>query len=92
MVTAIVLLTVAKHLINEIAEAIADINEISEVYTVTGHYDLAVIIRAPDNDTLADVITKQLLKMDGIIQSESLFAFRVYTRHDLESMFNIGNE
>ena len=90
MVTAIVLLTVEKDRINEAAEEIAAIKEISEVYSITGQHDLAAIVRAPDNDTLASVITSHVLKIDGIIKSETMFAFRVYSRHDLESMFSVG--
>ncbi len=92
MVTAIVLLTVIKDRINEAAEEIAAIKEISEVYSITGQHDLAAIVRAPDNDTLANVITAQVLKIDGIMKSETMFAFRVFSRHDLEAMFNIGIE
>lgn len=92
MVTAIVLLTVMKDRINEAAGEIAAIKEISEVYSITGQHDLAAIVRAPDNDTLANVITAQVLKIAGIMKSETMFAFRVFSRHDLEAMFNIGVE
>ncbi len=92
MVTAIVLLTVTKDRINETAEEIAAIQGISEVYSITGKHDLAAIVRASENDTLANVITKQVLKIDGIIESETMFAFRVFSRHDLEAMFNIGGQ
>jgi DNA-binding Lrp family transcriptional regulator len=92
MVTAIVLLTVTKDRINEAAEEIAAIQGISEVYSITGKHDLAAIVRASENDTLANVVTKQVLKIDGIIESETMFAFRVFSRHDLEAMFNIGGQ
>ncbi len=87
MVTAIVLLTVTKSLINEVAEEIADIGEISEVYVITGQHDLAAIVRTPDNDTLINVITSKVLKVDGIEDSETMFAFKVYSRHDLEAIY-----
>jgi len=92
MVTAIVLLTVTKDRINEAAEEIAAIQEISEVYSITGQHDLAAIVRTPENETLANVITKQVLKINGIIKSETMFAFRAFSRHDLEAMFNIGSQ
>lgn len=92
MVTAIALLTVTKDRINEAAEEIASIKEISEVYSITGQHDLAAIIRAPDNDTLANVITTQVLKVHGVVKSETMFAFRVFSRHDLEGMFSVGIE
>jgi DNA-binding Lrp family transcriptional regulator len=63
---------------------------ITEVYSIAGRYDLAVIIRAKDNDQLADIVTHHMLKVEGIITSETLIAFRVYSKHDLEGMFSIG--
>jgi DNA-binding Lrp family transcriptional regulator len=57
---------------------------------VAGRHDLAVIVRVKDNDRLADVVTKDIRKIEGIESSETLIAFRVYSRHDLERMFSIG--
>ena len=90
MVTALVLLTVSRERVNTIAEGLAEMEGITEVYSVAGRYDLAVIIRAKDNDQLAELVTNHMLKVDGIITSETLVAFRVHSRHDLESMFSIG--
>ncbi len=90
MVTALVLLTVSRDRVNEIAEKLSDMEGISEVYSIAGRYDLAVIIRARDNDQLADIVTHHMLKVEGIITSETLVAFRVYSKHDLEGMFSIG--
>lgn len=87
MVTAIVLLTVTKSLIKEIAEEIAEIERVSEVYSITGLHDLAAIVRAPDSETLADVITSEILKIGGIMNSETMFAFKFFSRHDLEEIF-----
>ncbi len=87
MVTAIVLLTVSKNLIYEIAEQIAEIKRVSEVYSITGLHDLAVIVRGPDSETLADVIISEILKIDGILNSETMFAFKFFSRHDLEEIF-----
>ncbi len=90
MVTALVLLSVSRDRVNEIAEELAEMKGISEVYSVAGRYDLAVVIRAKDNDQLAELVTHHMLKVQGIITSETLIAFRVYSRHDLEGMFSIG--
>jgi DNA-binding Lrp family transcriptional regulator len=90
MVTAIVLLNVARDKIHSVAESIADLDGVSEVYSVAGRHDLAVIVRVKDNDRLADVVTKDIRKIEGIENSETLIAFRVYSRHDLERMFSIG--
>lgn len=90
MVSAIVLLTVARDKINDVANEISDMDGVTEVYSVAGRYDLAAIVRVKNNDDLAGVVTEQIRKVEGITSSESLIAFRVYSRHDLERMFSIG--
>ena len=62
---------------------------VSEVYSVAGRYDLAVIIRVKDNEGLAEIVTDRMLKTEGITDSETLITFRVYSKHDLESMFSL---
>lgn len=90
MVSGIVLLTVERDKINAVANTIADIDGVTEVYSVAGRYDLAAIVRVGSNDDLARVITEHIRKVGGITSSETLIAFRVYSRHDLERMFSIG--
>ena len=92
MVSAIVLLTVERDKINSVADAIADMDGVSEVYSVAGRYDLAAIIRVRSNEELAHVVTERIRKVPGISSSETLIALRVYSRHDLERMFSIGLE
>lgn len=90
MVTAIVLFTVEREKVNEVAEELAGIEGVSEAYSVAGRYDLVAVVRAENNDELADLVTSRMLKIGGIEKSETLFAFEVYSDHDLESMFSIG--
>lgn len=90
MVSAVVLLKIRRGSINEVADRLTDLKGVTEVYSVAGRYDLVAILRVPHNDELATLVTEQLLKIDDIIDSETLIAFRVYSRHDLESMFSIG--
>ena len=92
MVTAIILSDVERGKINEVAEELADMQGISEVYSVSGRYDLAAIIRVKTNEELADLVTKHMLKVDGIQNTETMIAFRVYSRYDLGRMFSIGFE
>ena len=89
MVTAIVLLTVEKDKIHSIAETLADMKEITEVYSIAGKYDLGVIVRRKENEKLEEFVTDQLLKVEGITNSETLIAFRIYSRYDLERMFDM---
>jgi len=90
MVTAIVMLTVERDMIETVAERIADMDGISEVYSVGGQIDLIAIIRCNNNEEMADIVTGHLLKVKGIFSSQTMLAFKVYSRHDLESMFTIG--
>ncbi len=92
MVSAVVLLKCKRNTINTVAETLAGIAGISEVFSVAGAYDLVAILRVRDNDTLADLVTSEMLQVDGIVDSETLIAFKVFSRHDLESMFEIGFE
>ena len=92
MVTAIVLLTVERDKISRIAEEIAGQPGVTEVYSVGGRFDLVAVIRVANNERLAELVTGNLLQVEGIKTSETLIAFKVFSRLDLESMFSIGLE
>jgi len=92
MVSSVLLLKVARNRINEVAQALADLSGISEVFSVAGGYDLVAIIRVRSNEELAKLVTEEVLRVEGITASETLIAFRVFSRHDLEHMFGIGME
>lgn len=89
MVTSILLIHAERTLINDVAEQLADIQGISEVYSVSGNYDLVAIVRVKTNDELAELVTNQMKSIDGITRTETMLAFRAYSRHDLEAMFSI---
>ena len=90
MVNAIVLLNVESAKINQVAEQLVDLDGVSEVYSVAGQYDLVVMIRARDDEQIASLVTEQLLQVEGLISSETLIAFRTFSRHDLDGMFSVG--
>ena len=92
MVTAITVLNVERGKINDVAEQLAEVDGVSEVYSVGGRYDLIAVIRVKHNDDLADVVTEHIRKIDGIQKTETMMAFRAYSRHDLDNMFAIGME
>jgi len=92
MVNAIVLLEVERDKISSVAEKLVDMKGISEVYSVAGRYDLAVIIRTKNKDELAELVTNQLHKVGGITKSETLISFRVYSKYELERIFSVGME
>lgn len=92
MITAFVLLTVARDKVNEVAEKLVDMPGVSEVHSVAGRVDLVAIIRVRSNDQLADLVTDHIRQIGGIEQSETLIGFRVYSQHDLERLFSVGME
>ncbi len=88
MVTALVLMNVERAQINQVAEQLADLPGISEVYSVAGRYDLVAVIRVKTNEALADLVTGRIRQVAAIQATETLIAFRAYSRHDLEAMFS----
>lgn len=91
MVTAIVLMNVARGRVPETAAMLAEIPGISEVYSVGGRFDLVVVIRVADNEAMADLVTQRMAQLSAIEHTETLPAFRSFSRHDLEAMFAIGS-
>lgn len=89
MVTSIILINAELSRINDIAEELAGIDGISEVYSVSGTFDLIAIARVKTNDELSHLVTSELKKVKGIVRTETMLAFRAYSRHDLEAMFSI---
>lgn len=90
MITAIVLIQADVSRIPEVAEAIVEIDGVSEVYSVTGDVDLIALVRVREHDQFADVIADRLNKVDGVLGTDTHIAFRTYSRHDLEAAFAIG--
>jgi DNA-binding Lrp family transcriptional regulator len=92
MVTTVVLAVCNVHEIPETAQAVADIAEVSEVYSVAGDYDLVIMVRVRDHDDLARVVSEEIAKIPGVERTQTLVAFKVYSRHDVESLFSVGFE
>ncbi len=90
MITAIVLVHTDVHRIPEAAAQIAELDGVSEVYSVTGDADLVAIVRVREHEQLADVIADRLSKVDGVTATKTYLAFRTYSRHDLDAAFALG--
>ena len=90
MVTSIILINAERTKINTIAEQLQGLPGVSEVYSVSGNYDLVVIVRVKTNDDLASLVTKHLIKIEGITKTETMLAFQAFSHHDLEAMFSVG--
>ena len=90
MLTAFVLLNVARDKVNEVAEKLVNMDGVAEVHSVAGRYDLVAIIRVHTNDHLAQLVTEHIRQVEGIEQSETLIGFQVYSHYDLSRLFSVG--
>lgn len=89
MATALVLLNTEPQSTRKTAETIAAIEGVTEVYSVAGTYDLVAIVRVATEERLADLVTEKIRAVPGILNSQTLIAFRAYSRFDLAAMFDI---
>ena len=92
MITAIVNVNAAVDRIPEVAQAIADLDGVTEVYSVAGDVDLVAMVRVRQHEELAAVIAGRLNKVDGVLSTQTLIAFQAYSKHDLEATFSLGIE
>jgi len=90
MITAIVFVKADVARIPEVAEQIAGLAGVSEVYSVTGHIDLIAMVRVRNHDDIAGVVADRVNKVPGVESTETHIAFRTYSEHDLEQAFSIG--
>ena len=90
VITAIVFINAQVSQIPEVAAAVAGIDGVSEVYSVTGQIDLIAMVRVRNHEDIATVVADQVNKVDGVTATETHIAFRTYSSHDLEAAFSIG--
>ena len=92
MTTAIVFVKADVARIPEVADQIASLDGVTEVYSVTGSIDLIVMVRVRSTDEVAEVIADRLNKVPGVLETETHIAFRAYSRHDLDAAFSLGGQ
>jgi len=90
MITAFVFISAEPSRIADLATELADVDGVAEVYSVTGDEDLVAVVRVREHDALADVVTKHVAGLPGIRHTRTSIAYRAYSRHDIESMFDLG--
>ena len=90
MITALVLLTVEPGRVKSLAEELLDVRGVTEVYSVAGSVDLVVIARVREHDELSDLVTEHISARPGILSTETLIAFRAFTKRDLGLLWDIG--
>ncbi len=87
---AIVLIQAERTALPDLGGQLADVPGVAEAYSITGEWDFAAILWLREQDELAHVITEQLAQLPGITKTQTLLAFEVYSRHDLEALFSVG--
>lgn len=90
MVHAFVLIDAEAARISDLAVELADVAGVAEVYSVAGEADLVAVVRVRHHEQLADVVTRHISGLPGILTTRTLIAFRAYSRHDLEAMWDLG--
>ncbi|HLV26388.1 MAG TPA: Lrp/AsnC ligand binding domain-containing protein [Gemmatimonadales bacterium] len=90
MITTIVLIKADPQRIPDVARTLAGVDGVAEVYSVSGAWDLVAIVRVPEYDGIAHVVTEEFPKVQGIVRTNTLTAFRAYSREDLEQAWDIG--
>ena len=90
MVAAFVLINAEPRRIAALAQELADVDGVAEVYSTAGDADLVAVLRVRRHDELAEVVTGRLAALEGILDTRTLIAFQAYSKHDLESMWSLG--
>ena len=90
MVTSIVLINCERARINDVSQKLLTFDGVTEVFSVAGQYDLVAILRVRTNEQIAELVTEKILGVGGISRTETLIAFKVFSKYDLENMFSIG--
>jgi DNA-binding Lrp family transcriptional regulator len=88
--TAIVLIEAERDALSSLGGRLAGLDGVAEAYSVTGEWDFVAIVRVPRHEQLAEVITGHLVKLPGVSRTQTMVAFEVFSEHDLQAMFSIG--
>ncbi len=92
MVTALVLVNIERGKINQVAEHLLKLEGVSEIFSVAGQYDLVALLRTAQNEQIADLVTSKILDVPHITRTETLMAFKAFSKDDLGAMFSIGGD
>ena len=90
MTHAIVLIQAERSALATLGGELADIEGVAEAYSVTGEWDFVAILRLREHDELARVVTGKISQLSGVMRTSTMVAFEVYSRHDLEALFSVG--
>jgi len=89
VVKAVVLINVQGEQTGRASELLAEMPGVAEVYSVAGNYDLVAVLSVAGNETLADLVTEKIRKVSGITRTETLIAFRSYSKREVEGVLSM---
>ena len=92
MVHSFVLIDAEPARVADLAVELAGVEGVAEVYSVAGHADIVAVVRVRHHEELADVVTRRISTLPGIVDTRTLIAFQAYSKHDLEAIWDIGQE
>lgn len=90
MLTAFVLITCESQRISEVAQAVAELPNVAEVYSVTGEVDIIAVLRIKEYESLDEAVPSGIARITGVTGTRTVLAFRRFARRDLEAGYDIG--
>jgi DNA-binding Lrp family transcriptional regulator len=90
MTNAVVLIKAERAALATLGSELAEVEGVSEVYSVTGEWDFLAMLRVRASEELAELVTGRIAGVAGIADMYTMVAFEVFSRHDIEAMFSIG--
>jgi DNA-binding Lrp family transcriptional regulator len=90
MTHAVVLIEADRNALSTLGGELAELDGVAEAYSVTGEWDFVVIVRVARHEQLADIVAGRIVQLAGVARTQTMVAFEVFSKHDLESMFSVG--
>ena len=90
MLSAFVLIDAEPARVAPLASELADVEGVAEVYSVAGECDIVVVVRVRQHDDLAEVVTRRIAALDGILATRTMVAFKAYSERDLAALWDLG--
>ena len=90
MVHAFLLIKAQPARVAALADELAEVDGIAEVYSVAGDVDLIAVVRVPHHDDLADVVTRHVAALPGIVETRTMVAFQAFSKRDLDALWDLG--
>ncbi|RLB06978.1 MAG: Lrp/AsnC family transcriptional regulator, partial [Deltaproteobacteria bacterium] len=83
MITAFVLVKAEKGKIQQVASKLGAFEEVKEVFSITGEYDLLAKVQVKEYKNMSDIVTEKFQKIDGLVNTKTMMAFKTYKFFDL---------